>query len=153
MSSKFEKMSPKNLRKILSLIDEYIHRRGNPNQPIDYRNDGAIIDALGVIGIELKEIDINFLTQLRIENPNFETEEIKIPTLKVIEVFTERQAIIRVNEIWGREVKSYIDEDNLANFIDDMSSDNAWWNGQKVDEDIYDEETTSAQIIETKRIK
>lgn len=153
MSSKFEKMSPKNLRKILSLMDEYINRRGNPNQAIDYRNDGAIIDALGVIGIELKEIDINFLTQLRIENPNFETEEIKIPTLKVIEVLTERQAIIRVNEIWGREVKSYIDEDNLANFIDDMSSDNAWWNGEKVDEDIYDEETTSAQIIETKRIK
>lgn len=134
-------------------MDEYVERRGNPTQPIDYRNDGAIIDALEVIGIEIKEIDLNFLTQLRIENPNFETEEIKIPILKVIEVVTERQAIIRVNEYWEREVESYIDEDNLANFIDDMTSDNAWWNGQKVDEDIYDEETTGAQIIETKRIR
>ena len=153
MGSKFAKMSQKNLKKILSLMDEYIHRRGNPQQPIDYRNDRAIIDALEVIGLELKEIDINFLTQLRIENPDFESEEIKIPTLKVIEVTTERQAIIRVNEYWEREVESYIDEDNFANFIDDMTSDNAWWNGEKVDEDIYDEETTSAQIIETKRIR
>ena len=134
-------------------MDEYVEGRGNPNQPIDYRNDRAIIDALDVIGLELKEIDINFLTQLRIENPNFESEEIKIPTLKVIEVVTERQAIIRVNEYWEREVESYIDEDNLANFIDDMTSDNAWWNGEKVDEDIYDEETTNAQIIVTKRIR
>lgn len=152
MGSKFAKMSQKNLKRILILMDEYIERRGNPNQYIDYRNDGAIIDALSVIGLEIGQIDINFLTQLRIENPNFETEEINIPTLKVIEVKTERQAIIRVNEIWSQNVNSYIDEDDLGRFLEDMT-ENEWWEGRKVDEDIYDEETTSSEIVELNRIK
>jgi hypothetical protein len=152
MSSKFEKMSQKNLKKILSLMDEYIERRGNPRQPIDYRNDRAILDAIGIIGLEVNEIDMNFLTQLRIENPNFETKEIKVPTLKVVEVITERHATIRVKEWWSRQINTYVDEDNLGNFLEDMSDDE-WWEGKKVDDDIYDEETTSSEVVETKRIK
>ena len=152
MGSKFEKMPKKNLKKVLSLMEEYIERRGNPSLYIDYRNDGAIKDALEVIGININDFDINFLTQLRIENPNFETEDIKVPTLKVVEVITERQAIIRVNESWTQEVNSYIDEDNLGRFLEEMS-DNKWWEGDKVDEDIYDEETISTEIVETNLIK
>lgn len=152
MSSKFEKMSKKNLKKILSLMDESIERKGNPKQPIDYRNDSAIVEALSIIGLEINKIDMNFLTQLRIENPNFEAEEINIPTLKLIEVRTERQAIIRVNEIWDQNVNSYIDEDDLGRFLEEMS-DNQWWEGEKVGEDIYDEETVSTEVVETNRIK
>ena len=152
MTSKFEKMSKKNLKKILSLMDDSIERSGNPRQVIDYRNDRAIVEALSIIGLEINKIDMNFLTQLRIENPNFETEEIKIPTLKLVAVRTERQAIVRVNEVWEHEVNSYIDEDDLGRFLEDMS-DNEWWEGEKVDEDIYDEETTSSEIVEINRIK
>lgn len=152
MPSKFATMSQKNLKKILSLMDESIERKGNPRQVIDYRNDLAIVEALSIIGLEINQIDMNFLTQLRIENPNFETEEINVPTLKLIEVKTERQAIIRVNEIWEQEVNSYIDEDDLGRFLADMS-DNEWWLGDKVDEDIYDEETVSTEVVETNRIK
>lgn len=152
MTSKFEKMSKKNLKKILSLMDDSIERSGNPRQVIDYRNDRAIVEALSIIGLEINKIDMNFLTQLRIENPNFETEEIKMPTLKLIEVRTERQAIVRVNEVWEHEVNSYIDEDDLGRFLEDMS-ENEWWEGVKVDEDIYDEETTSSEIVEINRIK
>ena len=152
MASKFEKMSPKNLKKILTLMDESIESKGNPRYPIDYRNDRAIRDALEVIGIDIDNLDINFLTQLRIENPNFYTEEINIPKLKLIEVKTERQAIVRVNEIWEQEVNSYIDEDELGRFLEDMS-DNEWWLGDKVDEDIYDEETVRTEVVETNRIK
>ena len=152
MTSKFEKMSKKNLKKILSLMDDSIERSGNPRQVIDYRNDRAIVEALSIIGLEINKIDMNFLTQLRIENPNFETEEIKIPTLKLVAVRTERQAIVRVNEVWEHEVNSYIDEDDLGRFLEDMS-ENEWWEGVKVDEDIYDEETTSSEIVEINRIK
>ena len=152
MGSKFATMSQKNLKKILSLMDESIERKGNPRQVIDYRNDHAIVEALSIIGLEINQIDMNFLTQLRIENPNFETEEINVPTLKLIEVKTERQAIIRVNEIWEQEVNSYIDEDDLGRFLEEMS-DNEWWKGEKVDEDIYDEETTSSEVVELNRIK
>jgi hypothetical protein len=152
MTSKFDKMSKKNLKKILSLMDDSIERSGNPRQVIDYRNDRAIVEALSIIGLEINKIDMNFLTQLRIENPNFETEEIKIPTLKLVEVRTERQAIVRVNEVWEHEVNSYIDEDDLGRFLEDMS-ENEWWEGVKVDEDIYDEETTSSEIVEINRIK
>ena len=152
MASKFEKMSKKNLKKILSLMDDSIERSGNPRQVIDYLNDRAIVEALSIIGLEINKIDMNFLTQLRIENPNFETEEIKIPTLKLIEVRTERQVIVSVNEVWEHEVNSYIDENDLGRFLEDMS-DNEWWEGEKVDEDIYDEETTSSEIVEINRIK
>jgi hypothetical protein len=151
MFSKFEKMSQKNLKKILSLMDEYIDRRGNPKQVIDYRNDRAIMDALDVIGLDVNQNDMNFLTQLRIENPDFETEEIKIPTLKVIEVITERYATIRVKEWWSRQINTYVDEDNLSDFLEDMVH-NEWWDGEKIDEEILDEETTSSEVAETNRI-
>lgn len=151
MSSKFEKMSKKNLKMILTLMDEYIDRRGNPMSLIDYRNDGAIKDALEVIGIEIGEIDLNFLTQLRKENPNFQTEEIRVPTLKVFEVVTERFARIRVREHWSKEMESYLDENNLGLFISDMS-DNYWWEGEKTYEETTDEETTSEEIIEVNKI-
>lgn len=151
MSSKFEKMSKKNLKMILTLMDEYIDRRGNPMSLIDYRNDSAIRDGLEVIGIEIGEIDLNFLTQLRKENPNFQTEEIRVPTLKVLEVVTERLAHIRVKEHWSKEMESYLDEDNLGLFISDMS-DNYWWEGEKNYEETIDEETTSEEIIEVNKI-
>lgn len=151
MSSKFEKMSKKNLKMILTLMDEYIDRRGNPMSLIDYRNDSAIRDGLEVIGLEISEIDLNFLTQLRKENPNFQTEEIRVPTLKVLEVVTERLAHIRVKEHWSKEMESYLDEDNLGLFISDMS-DNYWWEGIKTYEETIDEETTSEEIIEVNKI-
>lgn len=151
MSSKFEKMSKKNLKMILTLMDEYIDRRGNPMSLIDYRNDSAIRDGLEVIGLEISEIDLNFLTQLRKENPNFQTEEIRVPTLKALEVVTERLAHIRVKEHWSKEMESYLDEDNLGLFISDMS-DNYWWEGIKTYEETIDEETTSEEIIEVNKI-
>ena len=137
---------------ILSLMDESIERNGNPRQVIDYRNDRAIVDALSIIGLEINKIDMNFLTQLRIENPNFETEEIKIPTLKVFEVTTRRQAVMYVVEYWVNTVSSYVDEDDLSSYLMDMD-DLDWWEGQKVDEDITSEETTDTEIDDINRIK
>jgi hypothetical protein len=150
--SRFENVSHKNLKKILTIMDEYIDRRGNPKSLFDYRNDRAIRDAMEIIGFDISNEDLNFLIQLKKINPNYTTEEINVPTLKVVEVVTERHATIRVKEWWSRQINTYIDEDNLGNFIEDMSDDE-WWEGKKVDEETYDEETTSSEVVETKRIK
>jgi hypothetical protein len=150
--SRFENVSHKNLKKILTIMDEYIDRRGNPKSLFDYRNDRAIRDAMEIIGFDISNEDLNFLIQLKKINPNYTTEEINVPSLKVFNVITERQATLRVRELWSREVTSYIDEDELGMFLEDIT-DNDWWDGKKVDEETYDEETTSSEVVETKRIK
>lgn len=150
--SRFENASNKNLKKILTIMDEYIDRRGNPKILFDYRNDRAIRDAMEIIGFDISNEDLNFLIQLKKINPNYTTEEINVPSLKVFKVTTERQATLSVRELWSREVTSYIDEDELGMFLENMTN-NDWWDGRKIDEDITDEETTQTDIYDIKRIK
>jgi hypothetical protein len=150
--SRFENTSKKNLKMILSLMDESIERNGNPRSIVDYRNGRAITTALETIGIEINNQDLNFLVQLHKQNPNYQTEEIKIPTLKVFEVTTRRQAVMYVVEYWVNTVSSYVDEDDLSSYLTDMD-DLDWWEGQKVDEDITSEETTDTEIDDINRIK
>jgi len=71
--SRFENTSKKNLKMILSLMDESIERNGNPRSIVDYRNGRAITTALETIGIEINNQDLNFLVQLHKQNPNYQT--------------------------------------------------------------------------------
>lgn len=150
--SRFEKMSEKNLKKILSVIEEYIESRGYPKYLLDYRNPKAIKDGLESIGIEISQMDLDFLLQLYSENPKYKTEQIKIPKLKVFEVTTKRQAVIYTTEYWLNTVETYMDEDFLSEYLFDIR-DLKWWEGEKVDEDISSEETTDIEIDDINRIE
>lgn len=150
--SRFEEMSEKNLKKVLSVIEEYIESQGNPRYVLDYRNPKAIKAGLESIGIEISEMDLDFLLQLYSQNPKYKTEQIKIPKLKLFEVTTKRQAVIYTTEYWLNTVETYMDEDFLSEYLIDIR-DLKWWEGEKVDEDISDEETTDIEIDDINRIE
>lgn len=150
--SRFEKMSEKNLKKVLSVIEESMKKSGEPKYAFDYRNPKAIREGLDSIGIEISKMDLDFLLQLYSQNPNYETEQLKIPKLKVFEVTTKRQAVVYVTEYWENKVETYVDKQYLPEYLMDLY-DFAWWEGKKVDEDISGEETTDLEIDDINRIE
>lgn len=150
--SRFEKMSEKNLKKVLSVIEESMKKQGDSKYAFDYRNPRAIREGLDSIGIETSKTDLDFLLQLYSQNPNYKTERLKIPKLKVFEVTTKRQAVVYVTEYWENKVETYVDESYLAEYLMDLQ-DFAWWDGKKVDEDISSEETTDVEIDDINRIE
>lgn len=150
--SRFEKMSEKNLKKVLSIIEESMKKNGDPKYAFDYRNPRAIREGLDSIGIEISKMDLDFLLQLYSQNPNYQTEQLKMPKLKVFEVTTKRQAVLYVTEYWENKVKTYVDEPYLAEYLMDLQDFN-WWDGVKVDDDISSEETTDVEIDDINRIE
>ena len=152
MMSRFENMSEKNLKKVLSVIEESMKKQGDSKYAFDYRNPRAIKEGLDSIGIEISEMDLDFLLQLYSQNPKYKTEQLKIPKLKVFEVTTKRQAVIYTTEYWENKVETYVDEKNLPEYLMDLKNFD-WWDGEKIDEDISSEETTDLEIDDINRIE
>lgn len=150
--SRFEKMPEKNLKKVLSVIEESMKKQGDSKYAFDYRNPRAIKEGLDSIGIEISEMDLDFLLQLYSQNPKYKTEQLKIPKLKVFEVTTKRQAVIYTTEYWENKVETYVDEKNLPEYLMDLKNFD-WWDGEKIDEDISSEETTDLEIDDINRIE
>lgn len=150
--TRFEKMSEKNLKKVLSVIEESMKKQGDSKYAFDYRNPRAIKEGLDSIGIEISEMDLDFLLQLYSQNPKYKTEQLKIPKLKVFEVTTKRQAVIYTTEYWENKVETYVDEKNLPEYLMDLKNFD-WWDGEKIDEDISSEETTDLEIDDINRIE
>lgn len=150
--SRFETMSEKNLKKVLSVIEESMKKQGDSKYAFDYRNPRAIKEGLDSIGIEISEMDLDFLLQLYSQNPKYKTEQLKIPKLKVFEVTTKRQAVIYTTEYWENKVETYVDEKNLPEYLMDLKNFD-WWDGEKIDEDISSEETTDLEIDDINRIE
>jgi hypothetical protein len=145
-------MSEKNLKKVLSVIEESMKKQGDSKYAFDYRNPRAIKEGLDSIGIEISKMDLDFLLQLYSQNPNYKTEQLKIPKLKVFEVTTRRQAVMYVTEYWENKVETYVDETYLPEYLMDLQDFN-WWDGVKVDDDISSEETTDVEIDDINRIE
>ena len=150
--SRFETMSEKNLKKVLSVIEESMKKQGDSKYAFDYRNPRAIKEGLDSIGIEISEMDLDFLLQLYSQNPKYKTEQLKIPKLKIFEVTTKRQAVIYTTEYWENKVETYVDEKNLPEYLMDLKNFD-WWDGEKIDEDISSEETTDLEIDDINRIE
>jgi hypothetical protein len=69
-------------------------------------------------------------------------------------VITKRHATISVVELWKNEVESYFeDENDVQNFgewFGGSSSD--WWDGEMIDRDEYDEETSETEVDEINKL-
>jgi hypothetical protein len=96
--------------------------------------------------------DFSFIYSLYRMNPNYETEPIKIPELHTYEIITRRYATISVKEMWKNTVDSYLeDEDDVQDFVGWFDNSD-WWEGEMIDRDEYDEETTDTDIDEINKI-
>ena len=146
--SKLEKLPQKNLKFILKRMDEGIFIR----DLFSHANQIVIKQIFEDIGMSLDKNDMEFVFALYKENPNFLTEEIKLPKLHQYEIVTKRYARIEVREYWKNTHESYLDDENdVLEFIDWFGTSD-WWEGEMIDRDEYDEETTETETDEINKL-
>ena len=146
--SKLEKLPQKNLRFILKRMSDDIFIRDLFSQG----NQRLIRQIFEDIGMSIDKNDIEFVFALYRENPNFLTEEIKLPKLHQYEIVTKRYANISIREYWKNTHESYLDdEDDVQEFIDWFGGGD-WCEGEMIDRDEYDEETTETETDEINKL-
>ena len=125
---------------------------GRPKELVSGSNQEIVKDILDDIGMVAETEDLSFIFSLYRMNPNYETEPIKIPELHTYEIITKRSATISVNELWKSTVENYLEyEGDVQEFID-WFDNTEWWEGEMIDRDEYDEETTDTDIDEINKI-
>jgi hypothetical protein len=150
--SKFKNLTEKNMRFILKKMNNDIGKYGQPRELVSGVNEKIVKDILDDIGMAIETEDFSFIYSLYRMNPNYETEPIKIPELHTYEIITRRYATISVKEMWKNTVDSYLeDEDDVQDFVGWFDNSD-WWDGEMIDRDEYDEETTDTDIDEINKI-
>jgi hypothetical protein len=150
--SKLKNISEKNMRFILKRMNNDIDNYGLPTELVSGINEKIVKNILDDIGISVETEDFSFIYSLYKMNPNYETEPIKIPELHTYEIITKRYATISVREYWKNTIKSYLEnEDDVQDFVGWFDNSD-WWDGDMVDRDEYDEETTDTDIDEINKI-
>ena len=125
---------------------------GRPRELVSGANQKIVKDILDDIGMSVETEDFSFIFSLYRMNPNYETEPIKIPELHTYEITTKRYATINVREYWKNTIENYLeDENDVQEFIDWFDNPD-WWEGEMIDRDEYDEETTDTDIDEINKI-
>jgi hypothetical protein len=146
--SKLEKLPQKNLKFILKRMDEGLDK----TSLISYHNQKVIKEIFDDIGMVVRGQDIDFIFALYRENPNFLTEELKLPTLHEYEIITKRYATISIREYWKNTHETYLnDEDDVDDFISWFGGGD-WWNGEMIDREEFDEETAETEIDEINKL-
>jgi len=150
--SKFKNLTEKNIRFLLRRMNNNIGDYGRPKELVSGANQKIVKDILDDIGMVAETEDFSFIYSLYRMNPNYETEPIKIPELHTYEIVTKRYAKISIKELWKSTVDSYLeDEDDVQEFMDWFDNLD-WWEGDMIDRDEYDEETTNTDIDEINKI-
>ena len=150
--SKFKNLTEKNMRFILKKMNNDIDNYGQPTELVSGVNEKIVKDILDDIGMVAETKDLSFIFSLYRMNPNYETEPIKIPELHTYEIITKRYATINVREYWKSTVENYLEyEGDVQEFID-WFDNTEWWEGDMIDRDEYDEETTDTDIDEINKI-
>ena len=150
--SKFKNFTEKNMRFILKRMNNDIDNYGKSRELVSGINEKIVKNILDDIGISVETEDFSFIYSLYKMNPNYETEPIKIPELHTYEIITKRYATISVREYWKNTIKSYLEnEDDVQDFVGWFDNSD-WWDGDMIDRDEYDEETTDTDIDEINKI-
>ena len=146
--SKLKKLPQKNLKFILKRMDEGLEK----TSLISHHNEKVIKEIFDDIGMVVRGQDIDFIFALYRENPNFLTEELKLPTLHKYEIITKRYATISIREYWKNTHETYLDdEDDVDDFISWFGGGD-WWNGEMIDREEFDEETAETEIDEINKL-
>ena len=146
--NKLEKLPQKNLRFILKRMSDDIFIR----DLFSHANQIVIKQIFDDIGMSIDKNDMEFVFALYKENPNFLTIEIKLLKSHQYEIVTKRYARIEVREYWKNTYESYLDdEDDVQEFVDWFGGGD-WWEGEMIDRDEYDEETTETETDEINKL-
>jgi len=150
--SKFKNLTEKNIRFLLRRMNNNIGKYGQPRELVSGVNEKIIKDILDDIGMVAETKDLQFIFSLYRMNPNYEIEPIKIPELHTYEIITKRYATISIKELWKTTVENYLEDENDVQEFMDWFNNPDWWEGEMIDRDEYDEETTDTDIDEINKI-
>lgn len=150
--SKLKNISEKNMRFILKRVNNDIGNYGHSKELVSNTNHKVVKNILDDIGMTANNEDLSFIFALYRMNPNYETEPIKIPELHTYEIITKRYATINVREYWKNTIESYLEDENDVGDFVGWFNNSDWWDGDMIDRDEYDEETTDTDIDEINKI-
>ena len=107
-----------------------------------------ISDTVKYFGIEgLTWDEGTFFSELVRLNPNYESEEIRVPVKNVYEIDVDANVIDYVTETYRHTLESYISKDEellKQQLMND--SEYEYWQGNQIHREVYDGETTEQTI-------
>jgi hypothetical protein len=150
------KIPDKTLKLILQMMNEGLDRDDFESEPFESSTIREVEDILSPLGITFNdEINYSFFVQLYLDNPNFETESIKRPSLMSYEVLHDESVREWRTYTYRNVVDSYYPvDDNMLHSL--RSNGDGWydyWDGQLVNDDVDDTESMEDDIQRIKRIR
>jgi hypothetical protein len=105
-------------------------------------------------GIALDDfVERSFFIKLYKDNPNFQTEPLKIPTLETYDVVHEEDVREFKTNYYNTRIDSYypIDKDILYDL--QSNGEYSYWDGNHFDTDYHDTDVTDDRVVEVTKLK
>ena len=150
------KIPDKTLKLILQMMYEGLDEIVFKSEPFYSNTISEVEDILSPIGITFNnEIDYSFFVQLYLDNPDFETERIKRPSLMSYEVLHDESVREWRTYTYRTVVDSYYPVDNdMLNSL--RSNGDGWydyWDGKLVYDNVDDTESIDDEIQSIEKIR
>jgi len=151
-----EKIPDQVLVRILEAIQERIDD-GEANldeDPFHSTNMEMLENVCGYFGIELNDFtDKSFFVKLYKDNPNFETEPIKRPTLETYDVLHSESLREYKTQFYNTRMNSYYPLDKNIMYDLQSSGEYEYWEGSHFDTDYHDTEVTEDRVESIEKVK
>jgi hypothetical protein len=89
--------------------------------------------------------ELGFFIKLVEMNPNYETESIRVPKLKTVDVYIGVDLTEYVFEKWRHTVQTYLDKDE-TDLIQEQMSETSYWEGDLIDKENYSTDINEEKI-------
>ena len=144
------------LIRILEAIQERIDdgEADLDEDPFDSTNMEMLDNVCEYFGIALDDfVERSFFVKLYKDNPNFETEPLKRPTLETYDVVHEEDVREIKTNYYNTRIDSYypIDKDILYDL--QSSGEYQYWDGNHFDTDYHDTDVTDDRVVEVTKLK
>jgi hypothetical protein len=135
-----QELDEKQLKWILSQLQEiYLNNYGESE--IEEVED--IVKYAGLNNLHWDEL--GFFIKLVEMNPNYETEPIRVPKLKTVDVYISVDLTEYVFEKWRHTVQTYLDKDE-TDLIQEQMSETSYWEGDLIDKENYSTDINEEKI-------
>jgi len=91
--------------------------------------------------------ELGFFIKLVEMNPNYETEPIRVPKLKTVDVYIGVDLTEYVIEKWRHTIHTYLDKDE-TDLIQEQMSSTSYWEGDMIDKDNYSSDINEEKIVD-----
>ena len=122
--------------------------------PFHFTNMEMLENVCQYFGITLNDfVDKSFFIKLYKDNPNFQTEPLKKPTLETYNVVHEEDVREFKTNYYNTRIDSYypIDKDILYDL--QSNGEYSYWDGNHFDTDYHDTDVSADRVIEITKVK